>query len=52
MAALASLTDDRDRDDARVYYTPDVWTVPATLADFECSHGKIGACDECDGRAA
>lgn len=37
---------------ARVDWTPEVWSVPATLADFECDHGRIGACVDCDREAA
>jgi hypothetical protein len=36
----------------RVPYLPEVWFVPPMLADFECRHGRIGGCRECDAAAA
>lgn len=36
-----------ERDDWRIPFTPEVWMVPPTLADFECEHGRIGSCPEC-----
>lgn len=37
----------------RVWYAgPEPMMVPATLADFECSHGLIGGCVTCDTPAA
>ena len=38
--------------DERVPFLPEVWMVPATLADLECRHGLIGGCRECDAAAA
>jgi hypothetical protein len=33
----------------RVWYAgPEPMMVPATLADFECRHGRIGDCKVCD----
>lgn len=33
---------------ARVPFLPEVWLVPATLADLECRHGELGGCTACD----
>lgn len=32
----------------RVPYLPEMWWVPATLADLECRHGELGGCDACE----
>ena len=34
----------------RVGFLPEYWFVPATLADLECRHGRIGTCDDCGDR--
>lgn len=31
----------------RVPFLPEVWLVPATLADLECRHGELGGCSRC-----
>lgn len=36
----------------RIPYMPEVWLVPANLADAECEHGRIGGCPDCDRRRA
>lgn len=35
---------------AEVKYVPalaPIWSVPATLADFECVHGELEGCTQC-----
>ena len=32
----------------RVEVLAPVWSVPATLADFECRHGNLGRCEACE----
>lgn len=32
----------------RVPYLPEVWLVPANLADLECRHGNLWPCDACE----
>ena len=32
----------------RVPFLPETWLVPATLADLECRHGRLGGCTDCE----
>ena len=33
--------------EARVAVLAPTWSVPATLADFECRHGELSGCTRC-----
>lgn len=35
----------------RVGWLPELWYVPATLADLECRHGNLWPCDACEREA-